>query len=185
MNITDAQRIEQTKQWIMDVVVGLNFCPFARREMLRKTVHYLVVHTSDIAEIQDILQQEYIRLDENPQIATTFVIFAQGLDDFKTYWSLVRRCDKQIRTLKYEGVYQLASFHPQYIFAGSAVDDAANYTNRSPYPMLHLLREDSLTEAVDNYPDPENIPNRNIALARSKGLAYMQALLEKTLQIPK
>lgn len=181
--ITDEQCIQQTKQWIMDVVVGLNFCPFARREMLRKTVHYHVVHTADRAEILDILKAEYIRLDQNPEIATTFLIFVQGLEDFKTYWSLVRSADKQIATLDYEGIYQLASFHPQYLFAGSKKDDAANYTNRSPYAMLHILREQSLSQAVDNYPNPENIPNTNIELARSKGLAFMQALFEKAMKI--
>ena len=82
----------------------------------------------------------------------------------------------------YEGIYQLASFHPEYCFAGEDETDAANYTNRSPYPMLHLIREASLEKALQNYPDAELIPERNIALARSKGLAEMKHLLERCLQ---
>ena len=79
----------------------------------------------------------------------------------------------------YDGTYQLASFHPEYCFAGSDDNDAANYTNRSPFPMLHLLREDSLEMALENYPDPEQIPNRNVEKARTLGLDIMKAKLDK------
>ncbi|MEI2747252.1 MAG: DUF1415 family protein [Ferruginibacter sp.] len=81
----------------------------------------------------------------------------------------------------YEGIFQLASFHPDYRFAGSKADDAANYTNRSPYPILHLLKEESIEKALEKFPDPEKIPDKNIAFAREKGLEYMKNLLKSCL----
>jgi uncharacterized protein len=168
---------KQTEQWIHKVVIGLNFCPFARREMLQQTIRYRILNeASDKETVLATLKEEYEILDNQSNIATSFLILPQSWQDFKTYWQLSRAADKQIRQLKYSGVYQLATFHPDYIFAGADQADAANYTNRSPYPMLHLLREKSLSQAIDLYPDTRLIPERNISLAREKGLAFMQEL---------
>lgn len=168
---------KQTEQWIHKVVIGLNFCPFARREMLHETIRYSILgETCDKEIVLATLQKEYEILDNQADIATSFLILPQGWQDFSAYWQLTKAADKQIRQLKYSGVYQLATFHPDYIFAGADEADAANYTNRSPYPMLHLLREKSLSQAIDNYPDTRLIPERNIAVAREKGLAFMQEL---------
>ena len=118
-------------------------------------------------------------LDENTEtIATSLLIYPTGFQDFEAYLDFLDMAELLLQKQGYEGVYQVASFHPNYCFAGEATTDAANYTNRSPYPMLHLLRESSLTAAIDTHADTEKIPLQNIAFARKKGAAAMQALLQ-------
>lgn len=169
--------IQHTEKWIKSVVVDLNFCPFAAKVLFQKSIRYTVV--SDNSEIESILkhlQREWEYLDENESIETSFLIFENGFTDFSSYLKLIKKAEKHLEKLDYDGVYQLASFHPTYCFAGSDENDAANYTNRSPYPMIHILREESLSKALSLYPNPELIPEHNIALAHQKGLAYMQML---------
>ncbi len=122
-------------------------------------------------------------LDRTEDIETTLLIFPNHFADFDDYLDLVELAERLSIAEGYEGVYQIASFHPQYCFAGADEDDPANYTNRSPYPMLHLLREDSIARAVDHYIDPEGIPERNIAFAQEKGLKYMQLLRAACLEV--
>ncbi|MDX1936514.1 MAG: DUF1415 domain-containing protein [Flavihumibacter sp.] len=172
--------ITQTQKWIANVVVGCNFCPFAAREVKNNTIFYTVETASDKATCLKTLATELERLDSNAAVATSFLIVPNGYADFYEYLHLVELAEKLINKLGYEGVYQVASFHPQYLFAGSTPNDAANYTNRSPYPMLHLLREEQMEQALENFPEPEQIPERNIAFAQQKGLAYMKALWEKS-----
>jgi len=105
------------------------------------------------------------------------LIYAGAFADFDDYLDFLGLAEALLSDQGYEGIYQLASFHPDYSFEEAALDDAANYTNRSPYPMLHLLRESSLEQAIAHYPDPENIPERNIALTRELGLTKMKTLL--------
>ena len=173
---TSQQIIDQTKQWINDVVVGCNFCPFAANVVKQQTIHYQV-ETSISADIcLASLLTETTRLDENINIETIFLIFPDSFKKFDDYLKLVSYAEKLLKKNGYEGVYQLASFHPLYLFAGVAEDDAANYTNRSVYPMLHLLREASIDKALENYKNPGNIPDTNINFARKKGLVYMKML---------
>lgn len=172
--------ITQTQKWIANVVVGCNFCPFAAREVKNNTIFYTVETASDKATCLKTLATELERLDSNAAVATSFLIVPNGYADFYEYLHLVELAEKLINKLGYEGVYQVASFHPQYLFGGSTPNDAANYTNRSPYPMLHLLREEQMEQALENFPDPEQIPERNIAFAQQKGLAYMKALWQKS-----
>lgn len=172
--------ITQTQKWIANVVVGCNFCPFAAREVKNNTIFYTVETGSDKATCLKKLTTELERLDNDVAIATSFIIVPNGYANFYDYLQLVELAEKLINKLGYEGVYQVASFHPQYLFAGSADNDAANYTNRSPYPMLHLLREEQMEQALENFTEPERIPERNIAFAQQKGLAYMKALWEKS-----
>ncbi len=171
--------INQTKKWITDVVIGCNFCPFAAREVKKNSIHYEVTSAETMEESLQALLLECQRLDENDNIETSFLIFPETFEDFDDYLDLVSKAEKLLDKEEYEGVYQIASFHPSYCFAGSDEDDAANYTNRSPYPMLHLLREESMEKALENFSEPENIPERNIAFAREKGLAWMKMLLER------
>ena len=116
-------------------------------------------------------------------IETTLIIFPNHFADFEDYLDLVDLVEDLSVEQGYEGVYQIASFHPEYCFAGAEEEDPANYTNRSPYPMLHLLREESITRAVEHYKDPEGIPERNMAFAKKKGLQYMQLLRAACLEI--
>ena len=119
---------------------------------------------------------ELQNLDKNESVETTLIIFKNDFTNFETYLALVDSAQELLEQKGYEGIYQLASFHPEYCFNGADVNDAANYTNRSIYPMLHLLREESITKALRLYKNPELIPEHNILLARQKGVLYMQML---------
>ena len=169
--------ISQTKAWIREVVIGCNFCPFAAREIARGTVDYKVVQHATQKGAVDALIKMCRDLDAKEDIETTLLILPHSFTYFSTFLQLLKAAQRSLEKKRYEGVYQIASFHPDYLFSDATVDDPANYTNRSPYPMLQLLREKSVSKAVKNYPDAEGIPKRNIAFAREKGLLHMQALL--------
>jgi len=171
------QIIAQTKKWITDVVVGCNFCPFAAKELKRGSIHYQVVADAGTATTLEAALMMLRLLDNSSDIETAFLILPNSFRLFDVYLSLVERAEQLLRQENYEGIYQVASFHPQYVFAGSTNNDPSNYTNRSPYAMLHFLREDSVSKAVDNYPGINEVPERNIAFTREKGLRYMQQLL--------
>jgi uncharacterized protein len=157
-------------------VIGCNFCPFAAKAMLNKNIHFEVLENTDAKASVAALQTTLQHFDAHAEIETGFLIFANDFADFDDYLDLVEAAEKMLRKEKYEGIYQVASFHPQYLFAGSTANDAANYTNRSIYPMLHILREAHITEALADFPEPEKIPERNIDYARQKGLMQMQLL---------
>jgi hypothetical protein len=177
----DLQVIEQTKNWIRVLVVGCNFCPFASRVVKQQRIHYRVVNTDTHATGKDALLEECIRLDNDAAIATTLLIFPKAFPVFEDYLDFVFSAEKMMKQKRYNGIYQLASFHPLYQFAATAIDDPANYTNRSVYPMLHLLREDDITNALKHYPNSSAIPETNINFARGKGEAYMKMLRDSCL----
>ena len=168
--------IAQTKKWINDVVIGCNFCPFAAKVVKQQTVHFQVQSSGDIAEALTSFMLEVQRLDDTETIETSFLILPDSFGDFNTYLDLIDKAETLLKENGYEGIYQLASFHPNYLFANSQETDAENYTNRSVYPMLHLLREESIDKALANYSSPENIPERNINFAKEKGILYMKML---------
>jgi hypothetical protein len=174
--ISDEMAISQTKKWIIDVVIGCNFCPFAAREVKQQTVFYLVESREGLKLSLEAFIRECHRLDDEAAIETTLIIFPNSFQKFEDYLELVSMAETLLQKEGYEGIYQVASFHPEYLFAGAPADDAANYSNRSIYPMLHLIREESIESALKKYPDPEAIPGRNIDFARNKGLLYMNML---------
>lgn len=171
-----ASVIERTKNWIREIVIGLNFCPFARKPFKDELILYKVEDTSDRSIALESLIETCNYLEENPAMETALLIFPNGFSDFEEYLDLVDLSEKLLKAEGFEGVYQVASFHPNYIFAGSNEDDPANYTNRSPYPMLHLLREDLLEIAIDKHANVDDIPNQNIAKAQSLGLEYFKKM---------
>jgi uncharacterized protein len=173
--------ITQTRNWIRNVVIQCNFCPFAARELNQNTVHYQVEMGTGWEVCLLAFKEECLRLDADSSIATTLLIFPFAFPDFMDFLNLLAKAEKLLRLEDYEGIYQVASFHPLYQFAGTSHDDASNYTNRSIYPMLHLLREDAVEKALLHYPDPEGIPDRNISFAREKGPAYMKMLRDSCL----
>ncbi|MBO9201495.1 MULTISPECIES: DUF1415 domain-containing protein [Niastella] len=179
--VSDQQIIEQTRNWIKTVVIGLNFCPFANREFKNNTIHYQVEHGTTRSDARNALLKECKRLDANKNIATTLLIFPDYFKEFDTYLQFVSFAEQLMRQKGYEGVYQLATFHPFYQFEGSAPDDAANYTNRSIYPMLHLLREEQVHKAIQFYGNADEIPERNIQFAREKGVPYFKMLRDSCL----
>ncbi|MEQ1554957.1 MAG: DUF1415 domain-containing protein [Ferruginibacter sp.] len=169
--------ITQTKKWVKDVVVGCNFCPFAAREVKRNTIYYKVIESATTQKILETSTSIFNHLDNDNAIETALLITPHNYTNFIDFLNIVDKVEKILQKKGYDGVYQIASFHPQYIFAGSNNIDAANYTNRSPYPMLHFIREESITRAVNSYPNINDVPNKNIAFAEEKGLEYMQKLL--------
>ncbi len=171
--------IEHTQQWIEAIVVGLNFCPFAKRELRKHAVRFVLNENGDLQEGLEQLVAECEFLDAHPETETTLLILPNGFEDFLHYLDLTQLAEDLLTEQGYEGVYQVASFHPEYCFADADTDDAANYTNRSPYPMLHLLREASLDIAIDNFPDIDSIPETNMQKARSMGAHYFQNMLAK------
>ena len=170
------QIIGKTKKWIVDVVIGCNFCPFAANVVKQETIFYKVEESARIDTCLDSFLHEMKRLDNDASIETIFLIFPNAFQKFDDYLDLVSLAEDLLKRNGYEGVYQVASFHPLYLFANSDENDPANYTNRSIYPMLHLLREESIDKALENYKDPESIPARNINFAKEKGVAYMKML---------
>jgi hypothetical protein len=176
-NYNNTEIAQQTKNWIEKVVIGLNFCPFAKREVLRDTIRYVVSDKMNLEEVLLEFIEELKFLDTNDSTETTLLIYPTLFADFEEYLDLVAMGQDFLRQLDYLGVYQLASFHPQYQFGGTEVDDASNFTNRSPYPILHLLREESLENALEHYDDPEDIPEQNIEVAEKKGFKALQQLL--------
>ena len=174
--ITNDKVIQQTNNWIKSVVIDCNFCPFAAKALFNKSIRYVVKSNVNINEGLEALKTELEELENNTDIETSFIIFENDFKDFDGYLDLVKKAERLLTKEDYDGIYQIASFHPDYCFDGAEEDDAANYTNRSIYPMLHILREESLTKALSLFPNPEEIPHKNIDFARQKGLQYMQLL---------
>jgi uncharacterized protein len=175
--------IAQTNNWIKSVVIGCNFCPFAAKAMLRKSIHYIVLSdvTPETAIEKCLEALQY--LDIHQEIETTFIVFANNFTIFEQYLNLVADAEALVKANGYRGVYQIASFHPNYRFGRARRNDPTNFTNRSIYPMLHILREDSITKVLQHFPDPEGIPARNIAFAKEKGLEYMQLLRAACMEV--
>lgn len=174
----EEQLVGQTRAWIESVVVGCDFCPFARAVVEQQRLFFSVHRETGLEKALETLIFECFRLDRDQRIETTLLIFADGFEDFDDFLDLVELANALLTDQGYRETYQLASFHPQYCFADVPADDPANYTNRSPWPMLHLLRESSITKALQAYPgNPEDIPRRNIEVARSKGSEEMKAML--------
>lgn len=169
--------MQATRNWVENVVVDLNLCPFARRELVNNRVRFAVTKAQTEDALLNELQQELMKLVDDSSIETTLLIHPGVLQDFHDYNDFLAMADGLLDILDLEGVIQIASFHPRYQFAGTAEDAAENYTNRSPYPMLHLLREASLERAIDAYPDTDAIPQRNIERVEALGKEAMKTLL--------
>jgi uncharacterized protein len=171
------QIIQQTQKWITNVVIGCNFCPFAAKEVRNNSIKYVVDECLDSADQLSVLKREMIFLDEHPSTETTLIIYPHQLQNFQEFLLFVDQAEALLKKEKYNGVYQLATFHPNYCFEGEDANDASNYTNRSIYPMLHLLREDSIYEIASKQEEYlETIPLRNITYALAKGKDFFEEL---------
>lgn len=166
------------RHWVETLVVDLNLCPFAKRELVRNRIRFAVTEADDEAALLGQLQQELLLLQDDTEVETTLLIHPLALQGFAAYNDFLNLAEALLSQLGLEGQFQIASFHPDYQFAGTGPQDVENYTNRTPYPLLHLIREDSLERAIANYPDPDNIPQRNIELMESMGEAKLKALLQ-------
>ncbi|MGM0982226.1 MAG: DUF1415 domain-containing protein [Pseudomonadota bacterium] len=158
--------LDATRAWLETFVVARDVCPFAGREVARDTIRYVAVPAHDREAALLALFDECRRLDETPEVETTLLVLTEGLEDFDDYLDLLAIAEALLAEQGYEGIYQLASFHPDYVFADAEPEDPANFTNRSPFPMWHLLREAGLERALAHHPDPASIPERNISVMR-------------------
>jgi hypothetical protein len=169
-----------TRRWLERAVIGLNLCPFAKAVVAKEQVRFVLSDATTPEALLAELGEELLRLRDTPaeQIDTTLLIHPQVLGDFLDYNDFLDDADGLVEALALDGVLQVASFHPDYQFAGSAPDDVENFTNRAPYPILHLLREDSVARAVAAFPDPDAIVERNIETLRGIGADGWKKLLD-------
>ncbi len=171
--------IKHTQAWLRQVIIAHNICPFARAVADKNLIHYYVDEAATLEEnLTTLIAQAQYLDQQDDEVETTLLIYPHQFPAFAEFIDYVGLADELLIMQGYEGIYQLASFHPHYCFADAALEDAANYTNRSPYPMLHLIRERSIEAALQHFPHPETIPERNIQFTRELGLATMQALLK-------
>ncbi len=175
-NSKDEIVIHQTRKWIEEVVIGCNFCPFAAKPFNADKILYTVSYAKSNAEALKQVMFELYKLDEDEDTETSLLIFPEGFTSFDDYLDLVELAEALVADQDYEGIYQVASFHPQYLFSGTDDNDPTNYTNRSIFPMLHFLREESVENALEKFKDPDQIPERNMEFAKKKGLAFMENL---------
>ena len=178
-NTLEHHVVTETKTWVEEIIVGLNFCPFAKKEMINNTIYYYQSAQDNIpTALLEIIEQCHF-LRNSSKIETSLIIYAQGFKNFNQYLDLVDYANNLLREEGFEGEFQLASFHPEYCFADTSFDDAANFTNRSPFPMLHVIREKSMSKVLSSYKNPDQIPDNNITLARAKGKDYFLQALAK------
>jgi hypothetical protein len=176
----DADAVEAgVRRWLERAVIGLNLCPFAKAVYVKNQVRIVVSDASTERALLAQLGEELALLRDTPPdtLDTTLLVHPQVLGDFLDYNDFLDDADALVEAMDLDGVLQVASFHPDYRFADTEADDAGNLTNRAPWPILHLLREDSIDRAVAAYPDPDGIIERNIATMRELGAEGFRRLL--------
>lgn len=179
--LDDANIVALTRHWVEHAVIGLNLCPFANSVFRKNQIEYRISHARDPeALLQDLSAALQTMIDTPAEtIDTLLLIHPWVLTDFLDFNDFVGIADEVLEQSGLSGVLQVASFHPQYQFAGVPADDVTNATNRSPFPTLHLLREESLDRAIDSVSDTDDIVERNLALMRKLGSSGLQALQER------
>lgn len=175
---TSVPYVDDTVKWLERAVIGLNLCPFAKGVHVKQQIHYVVTQEQDLAQVLELLREELDALARMPAELrdTTLLILPHCLADFLDFNDFLARAEAVLNALDLDGVLQIASFHPQFQFAGTDVDDVTNCTNRAPYPTLHLLREASIDRAVEVFPEAETIFERNMEVLETLGLDGWRAL---------
>jgi len=175
-----AAEIEATERWVERVVIGLNLCPFAKAVQAKGQIRYRQSSASTNRELLTDLgaELEALHAADPSLVDTTLLVHPHVLCDFHDYNAFLVEASALLRRMRLEGVLQIAGFHPDYCFGDSVADDPANYTNRSPHPMLHLLREASVSRAVDGFPDAARIYERNMQTLRALEPAALRQLRE-------
>ncbi len=167
------------RDWLESVVIELNLCPFAQRELINDRVHFAATDATTEVQLLQALEAELERLCSSDAIETTLLIHPNVLADFADYNQFLELADGLLVQMELDGVFQIASFHPDYQFADTHPDDAENFTNRSPYPLLHILREESLARAIEHTADVDQIPIRNIQKMNDLGLEKLKLLFRR------
>ena len=160
--------LQHTKDWIQTFVIQYNLCPFAKKPFVQNKINYTLYEGSELEDLGVLLQRELLFLEKAPinEIETTIMILPNILNDFNDYLSFLAFANRLIFALRLEGVLQIASFHPNYQFDGTTKEEVTNKTNQAPFPLIHLLRESSVEEALAHYDEPESIPERNMETMR-------------------
>jgi hypothetical protein len=176
---SEATVLEETRAWLSQIVIGLELCPFAKPVHVKGQIRYQVsLAESPEALLQDLLAELSLLSEADPEaIDTTLLIHPRVLGDFLDYNDFLSVTEVTLEQLELDGVLQIASFHPDYRYAGNQTDDPANCVTRSPYPMLHLLRESSVDRAVAVFPDASAIVNKNVTTLRALGLEGWRRLM--------
>lgn len=173
--------VSQTKDWVEKVVIGLNLCPFARVPFQKDLISYVVFTGEDKNGFLENFCEELLYLSKVPpsKLETTLFITPNLFSDFTHYLEALSILENVIFQFQLDGVIQLASFHPNYKFDGTTEESPENFTNRSPFPMFHLLREESIEKAVSSHPNPDAIPEKNIETLKNLGLENIKTLLNE------
>lgn len=176
---TELKVLVDTRRWLEHAVIGLNLCPFAKSVHVKKQIRYVISRATDEGQLLDEMIQEFRLLADTPaaQLDTTLLVHPLVLTDFAAYNNFLAIIDMTLTQMRWQGTFQVASLHPDYVFADVEADDVSNYTNRSPFPTLHLLREASIDRAVAAFPNPESIYERNIETLQRIGADGWRALL--------
>lgn len=169
----------KTLEWVRTFVVGLSLCPFARPLIASDALRLIVCEATEEEDVAAALlyEIELIQKASEEEVATTLIVFANVLTRFDSYLAFLDGANQLLEEMELLGVLQLASFHPDYRFAGEPEDAASHYTNRAPFPMIHLLREDMVTRALETFPNPEQIPERNIQTLEALGRERLHQML--------
>jgi hypothetical protein len=169
------------KHWLQEFIVGYNLCPFAKKPLVQNQIDFEII----IDKKRTIILEKFLAfvkiLEETPAIETTLIIFPASLKDFYQYLETMDLCTSLLVDQGYEGVFQLASFHPDYYFEGEDESDASHFTNRAPFPIIHIIREASIEQVLKTYKNPEDIPVNNIEKMRELGVEYLQKKLDEYL----
>ena len=176
-----ANVVAETRDWLTKAVIGLNLCPFAKAVQVKDQIRFAVSDATDAEGVLTDLQDELALLAETDteKVDTTLLIIPDALDDFLDFNDFEELSDRLLKRMRLVGELQVATFHPQFQFAETQPDDIENYTNRSPYPILHLLREDSIDRAVESFPDASEIYEKNIETMNKLGLEGWKKLMTK------
>jgi hypothetical protein len=177
-NCDDATVVQDTVRWLERAVIGLNLCPFAKSVHAKGQIHYVVSHAADARALLGDLRRELEALAEiaPDKRDTTLLVAPCAMQDFLDFNDFLELADELVEAMDLAGILQVASFHPQFQFDGTDVDDITNATNRAPYPTLHLLREDSIDQAVQAFPEAETIYERNMQVLQELGPEGWKAL---------
>ena len=174
------QIIDTTKLWLDRFVIGLNLCPFAKHPFRNDKIRYIVFEGNDLEKLTETwLKEANALVETTPSVLeTTLIILPEVLDEFEAYLDFVDMSEFILEEVDLDGVIQIASFHPDYQFDETEPTDVENYTNRSPFPMLHLLREESVNRAIEAYPEIGDIPDNNIDTMNKLGLTRVKQMLD-------
>ena len=170
---------QATRDWLEAVVIALNLCPFARREFVNDRVRFAISDARNEVQLLQALESELQLLFGDETIETSLLVHPHVLGDFEAYNQFLDLADGLLAQMNLDGVFQIASFHLNYQFEGTLPGDAENYTNRSPYPTLHILREASLARAIDQTPDIDQVPIRNIQTMNALGAEKLKRLFRR------